>query len=99
MREIEIAHASERASKRARAADKQNPHSAVADKLDDVGFVQAVVQDVIARQLHATSQNSAMPRITIDQSAVYLTGFSNGGFLASVLARQSTLFRKVFSLI
>lgn len=65
---------------------------AVTEKIDDVGFVEAVTRDVIARFLKAATGSSS---VTIDQGAIYLTGFSNGGYLTSILARRSTLFRKV----
>ena len=55
---------------------------AVRDNRDDKGFIQAVVREVLA--------TSSRP--WIDPERAYLTGFSNGGFMTSVLARTSTLF-------
>ena len=65
------------------------PHCCGAAKengVDDVGFIDSLVAHLL--------QSSRF-----DATALFATGFSNGGFLASILARQSTLFRKVFSLI
>lgn len=58
---------------------------AAAEKLDDVGFIEAVVRDVLGPRA---------PAVKIDRSAIYVTGFSNGGFLTSMLARHSSLFAK-----
>ena len=55
---------------------------AARDNRDDQGFIQAAVREVLA----------TASRPAIDPDRMYLTGFSNGGFMTSVLARTSILF-------
>lgn len=52
--------------------------------LDDEGFVQAATERVLAEQKQL---NVSWPKI--DPHRVHLTGFSNGGYLASILGRRS----------
>ena len=58
---------------------------AVSRSRDDVGFIQAAVRDVLVKQRWPS----------LNSSRVYLTGFSNGGFMSSIVARRSTLFAAV----
>jgi len=48
---------------------------AAADRLDDVGFVAAAIEDVCAR-------------LTIDRDRIFVTGFSNGGMLVYRFAAE-----------
>ncbi len=55
---------------------------AEADDLDDVGFILALVDELVASY-------------SIDPDRVYLTGFSNGGLLAYRLACESDRFAAI----
>lgn len=67
-------------------AKVKGPFAAKRDNVDDVGFLQALVNDLVSRY-------------SVDRSRVYVTGVSNGGSMAIRLALETPALARAYAAV